>query len=191
MGPVMSSAVAPAYTTTTTRRSNTVTACIDRPTGCNDRSLTYPANAQSPSAEERCWPGSSYRERTSVGEAAHRVPTAPPPMPEFPAARACPAAPQARTSSAPAKVASTGIRRGSRSSRRAGAGVQVGGRRCTVRPRGASPAERQLPWRQMARVSQRYEEYARRTDRDIPIVLRARRDCPRLKDREGPDGLAG
>lgn len=51
------------------------------------------------------------------------------------------------------------------------AGVQVGGRRFTARARVASPAERGPLWLQMARIFPLYDEYAQKTDREIPIVL--------------------
>jgi deazaflavin-dependent oxidoreductase (nitroreductase family) len=50
-------------------------------------------------------------------------------------------------------------------------GVQVGGRRFTARARVASPDERGLLWPQMARIFPLYDEYAQKTDREIPIVL--------------------
>ncbi|HEY0806649.1 MAG TPA: nitroreductase family deazaflavin-dependent oxidoreductase [Pseudonocardiaceae bacterium] len=50
-------------------------------------------------------------------------------------------------------------------------GVQVGGRRFTAHARVASPAERAPLWLQMARVFPLYDEYAQKTDREIPIVL--------------------
>ncbi|NMO88581.1 nitroreductase family deazaflavin-dependent oxidoreductase [Actinomycetospora sp. TBRC 11914] len=50
-------------------------------------------------------------------------------------------------------------------------GVQVGSRRFTARARVASPAEREALWPRMARIFPLYDEYARRTDRVIPIVL--------------------
>ncbi|AQU65365.1 nitroreductase family deazaflavin-dependent oxidoreductase [Streptomyces niveus] len=50
-------------------------------------------------------------------------------------------------------------------------GVQVGGRRFTARARVASPAERESLWHQMARIFPLYDEYAQKTDREIPIVL--------------------
>ncbi|MFI1485402.1 nitroreductase/quinone reductase family protein [Streptomyces sp. NPDC020747] len=65
-------------------------------------------------------------------------------------------------------------------------GVQAGGRRFTAaRARVASPAERELLWRQMARVLPPYDEYAQKTDRGIPIVLLTPQDCPRLKEPYG------
>ena len=50
-------------------------------------------------------------------------------------------------------------------------GVQVGVRRFTAHARVASPAERELLWPRMARIFPLYDEYARKTDREIPIVL--------------------
>lgn len=53
------------------------------------------------------------------------------------------------------------------------AGVQVGTRRFTVRARVASSAERESLWAQMARIFPLYDDYAQKTDREIPIVLLA------------------
>ncbi|MEV8435905.1 nitroreductase family deazaflavin-dependent oxidoreductase [Actinosynnema sp. NPDC051121] len=50
-------------------------------------------------------------------------------------------------------------------------GVQVGSRRFTARARVASPAERETLWSQMARIFPLYDEYARKTGREIPIVV--------------------
>jgi deazaflavin-dependent oxidoreductase (nitroreductase family) len=50
-------------------------------------------------------------------------------------------------------------------------GVQVGTRRFTARARVASPAEREPLWAQMARIFPLYDEYAQKTEREIPIVL--------------------
>ncbi|WP_020126291.1 nitroreductase family deazaflavin-dependent oxidoreductase [Streptomyces sp. 303MFCol5.2] len=50
-------------------------------------------------------------------------------------------------------------------------GVQVGSRRFTARARVATTAERDSLWPQMARIFPLYDEYARKTDREIPIVL--------------------
>lgn len=50
-------------------------------------------------------------------------------------------------------------------------GVQVGTRRFTARARVASSAEREALWAQMARIFPLYDEYARKTDRVIPVVL--------------------
>ena len=50
-------------------------------------------------------------------------------------------------------------------------GVQVSTRRFTGRARLASPAEREALWPQMVRIFPLYEEYAQKTDRQIPVVL--------------------
>jgi deazaflavin-dependent oxidoreductase (nitroreductase family) len=50
-------------------------------------------------------------------------------------------------------------------------GVQVGTRRVTARARVASSAEREAHWPQMARIFPLYDEYAQKTDREIPVVL--------------------
>ena len=50
-------------------------------------------------------------------------------------------------------------------------GVQVGTRRFTARARIASPAERPPLWDQMAGIFPLYDEYARKTAREIPLVL--------------------
>lgn len=50
-------------------------------------------------------------------------------------------------------------------------GVQVGDRRFTARARVASPAERDRLWFRMAGIFPLYDEYAQKTDREIPIVL--------------------
>ena len=50
-------------------------------------------------------------------------------------------------------------------------GVQVGGRRFTARARVATPAERETLWPQMAQIFPLYDEYAQKTDREIPIVV--------------------
>lgn len=50
-------------------------------------------------------------------------------------------------------------------------GVQAGNRRFTCRARVASPAEREALWSQMIRIFPLYEEYAHKTDRQIPVVL--------------------
>jgi deazaflavin-dependent oxidoreductase (nitroreductase family) len=50
-------------------------------------------------------------------------------------------------------------------------GVQVGTRRVTCRARLASPVERDALWPQMVRIFPLYEEYAHKTDRQIPVVL--------------------
>jgi deazaflavin-dependent oxidoreductase (nitroreductase family) len=54
-----------------------------------------------------------------------------------------------------------------------GVGVQVGTRRFTARARVASPAERASLWPVMVGIFPLYEEYARKTDREIPVVLLA------------------
>ena len=58
-------------------------------------------------------------------------------------------------------------------------GVQVGTRRFTARARVASSAERPALWDQMVNIFPLYEEYAQKTDREIPIVLLARLDGSR------------
>ncbi|MEJ3653331.1 nitroreductase family deazaflavin-dependent oxidoreductase [Actinomycetes bacterium KLBMP 9759] len=50
-------------------------------------------------------------------------------------------------------------------------GVQVGTRRFTARARVASPAERGPLWATMTGIFPLYDEYAQKTDREIPIVL--------------------
>ena len=52
-----------------------------------------------------------------------------------------------------------------------GVGVQVGGRRFTARARVASAAEREVLWPRMAGIFPLYDEYAQKTEREIPIVL--------------------
>lgn len=56
------------------------------------------------------------------------------------------------------------------------AGVLVGTRKFTARARVAEPAERDALWEQMARIWPQYEDYARKTDRTIPVVLLAPQD---------------
>ncbi|WP_407564573.1 nitroreductase family deazaflavin-dependent oxidoreductase [Streptomyces sp. 184] len=51
------------------------------------------------------------------------------------------------------------------------AGVQVGTRRFTARARVASADERGPLWAQMAGIFPLYDEYAQKTDREIPVVL--------------------
>ena len=51
------------------------------------------------------------------------------------------------------------------------AGVQVGARRCTAHARIASDAERDDLWLMMARIFPLYDEYASKTNRQIPVVL--------------------
>ncbi|MEO3766452.1 nitroreductase family deazaflavin-dependent oxidoreductase [Streptomyces sp. B8F3] len=58
-------------------------------------------------------------------------------------------------------------------------GVQVGTRRFTARARVASAAERPALWEQMAGIFPLYEEYARKTAREIPVVLLTPLDGPR------------
>jgi deazaflavin-dependent oxidoreductase (nitroreductase family) len=50
-------------------------------------------------------------------------------------------------------------------------GVQAGTRRFTARARVASSAERKPLWTQMAQIFPLYDDYAHKTDREIPIVL--------------------
>ncbi len=50
-------------------------------------------------------------------------------------------------------------------------GVQVGTRRFTATARVATPAEREVLWPKMVGIFPLYDEYARKTDRVIPIVL--------------------
>jgi len=50
-------------------------------------------------------------------------------------------------------------------------GVQVGPRRFTGRARLATVAERESLWPQMVGIFPQYDEYARTTDRQIPVVL--------------------
>lgn len=50
-------------------------------------------------------------------------------------------------------------------------GVQAGDRRFTARARVASPAERDRLWLRMAGIFPLYDEYAQKTDREIPVVL--------------------
>lgn len=50
-------------------------------------------------------------------------------------------------------------------------GVQVGARRFTARARVAPSAERASLWPQMVNIFPLYDDYARKTDREIPIVL--------------------
>jgi deazaflavin-dependent oxidoreductase (nitroreductase family) len=52
-----------------------------------------------------------------------------------------------------------------------GVGVQVGTRRFTAHARIASKAERTYLWHHMVRIFPLYDEYAQKTDREIPIVL--------------------
>ena len=50
-------------------------------------------------------------------------------------------------------------------------GVQVGTRRFTARARVATPAERAPLWAQMVGTFPLYDDYAGKTDREIPVVL--------------------
>ena len=50
-------------------------------------------------------------------------------------------------------------------------GVQAGTRRFTCRARLASAVEREALWPRMVRIFPLYEEYAHKTDRQIPVVL--------------------
>jgi deazaflavin-dependent oxidoreductase (nitroreductase family) len=50
-------------------------------------------------------------------------------------------------------------------------GIQAGARRFTGRARLATPAEREALWPQMVGIFPQYDEYANKTDRQIPIVL--------------------
>jgi deazaflavin-dependent oxidoreductase (nitroreductase family) len=61
----------------------------------------------------------------------------------------------------------------------AGVGVQVGTRRFTARARVASAAERAALWARMVDLFPLYEEYAQKTDREIPIVLLTPLDASR------------
>jgi deazaflavin-dependent oxidoreductase (nitroreductase family) len=58
-------------------------------------------------------------------------------------------------------------------------GVQAGTRRFTARARVASPAERPALWARMVEIFPLYDEYAQKTDREIPIVLLTPLDHPR------------
>jgi len=55
-------------------------------------------------------------------------------------------------------------------------GVQVRDRRFTATARVATPAERATLWPKMAAIFPLYDEYARKTDREIPVVLLSPRD---------------
>jgi deazaflavin-dependent oxidoreductase (nitroreductase family) len=57
-------------------------------------------------------------------------------------------------------------------------GVQVATRRFTARARVASPAERAPLWAQMASIFPLYDDYAQKTDREIPIILLSPVDGP-------------
>jgi deazaflavin-dependent oxidoreductase (nitroreductase family) len=52
-----------------------------------------------------------------------------------------------------------------------GVGVQVGTGRFTARARVASSAERAPLWGQMVNIFPLYDDYAQKTDREIPIIL--------------------
>jgi deazaflavin-dependent oxidoreductase (nitroreductase family) len=58
-------------------------------------------------------------------------------------------------------------------------GVQVGARRFTARARVVSSDERAPLWAQMVDIFPLYDDYAQKTDRDIPIVLLTPLDGPR------------
>jgi deazaflavin-dependent oxidoreductase (nitroreductase family) len=58
-------------------------------------------------------------------------------------------------------------------------GVQAGTRRFTARARVASPAERAALWPRMVEIFPLYDDYARRTEREIPVVLLTPLDGPR------------
>ena len=51
------------------------------------------------------------------------------------------------------------------------AGVMVGTRSFTASSRTAGADEREALWSQMASIFPTYDEYAKKTDRDIPVVL--------------------
>jgi deazaflavin-dependent oxidoreductase (nitroreductase family) len=53
----------------------------------------------------------------------------------------------------------------------AAVGVQAGAGRFTCRARLASPVEREALWPKMVSIFPLYEEYAHKTDRQIPVVL--------------------
>jgi deazaflavin-dependent oxidoreductase (nitroreductase family) len=55
-------------------------------------------------------------------------------------------------------------------------GVQAGTRRFTCRARLASSVEREALWPQMVGIFPLYEEYAHKTDRQIPVVLLTAQD---------------
>jgi len=57
-------------------------------------------------------------------------------------------------------------------------GVQAGTRRLTCRARLASPVERETLWPQMVRIFPLYEEYAHKTDRQIPVVVLTAQEEP-------------
>ncbi len=49
--------------------------------------------------------------------------------------------------------------------------VQIGSQRTLVRARVADPAERKRLWPKVVKVYGGYEDYQRRTDREIPLVI--------------------
>jgi deazaflavin-dependent oxidoreductase (nitroreductase family) len=49
--------------------------------------------------------------------------------------------------------------------------VQIGSRRRPVHARVAEPAERERLWPKVVRVYGGYEDYQRRTEREIPLVV--------------------
>jgi deazaflavin-dependent oxidoreductase (nitroreductase family) len=49
--------------------------------------------------------------------------------------------------------------------------VQIKGDKFTARARTATPEEKPDMWREMAEVWPDYDQYQRRTDRDIPVVV--------------------
>jgi deazaflavin-dependent oxidoreductase (nitroreductase family) len=55
-------------------------------------------------------------------------------------------------------------------------GVQVLGDEFTARARTAQPAEKQEMWREMAATWPAYDDYQRKTRRDIPVVVLERAD---------------
>ena len=61
-------------------------------------------------------------------------------------------------------------------------GVQVGTRRFTARAHAASSAERAPLWAQMVKIFPLYDDYARKTEREIPIVLLTPLDEPRSQE---------
>ncbi|MEU8630927.1 nitroreductase family deazaflavin-dependent oxidoreductase [Amycolatopsis sp. NPDC048633] len=56
-------------------------------------------------------------------------------------------------------------------------GVQAGTRRLNARARVATSAERATLWARMAKIFPLYDEYAQKTDREIPIVLLTPQDA--------------
>ena len=49
--------------------------------------------------------------------------------------------------------------------------VEVGGRKLRVRAREAGPEEKERLWPKLVEMYGSYEDYRRRTDREIPVVL--------------------